>query len=78
MDAGQRAKAIIIQLETLHGSERLNPNLRVLTRADMIAGKAALDAARGMFPHPVWLALERRLSALNHWIAIREPIEPDF
>lgn len=42
MNDAERAKAMIIQLETLREGERLAPGLEVLTRSDCNAAREAL------------------------------------
>jgi hypothetical protein len=72
MDAAQRAKAIVIQLETLRDGERLNPDLRILALADYTAAKEALHTARIALPRPVWSDLERRIAAVRLWLTSRD------
>ncbi len=69
MNVDERAKAIVVQLETLRDGERFAPSLQVLTRADCITAADPLIAAQGCLHPAVSRELQKRIDLIDDWLA---------
>jgi hypothetical protein len=64
-------KLLLSNWRRFRGSERLDPDLRILTQADCTAANEALDTARNTLPPAVGSDLERRVAAVRKWLTDR-------
>jgi len=68
MNIAERAKAMVIQLETLRDVEQLASNRIVLARSDCIAAWDALIAADSTLHPAARRKLQRRIDAIDDWL----------
>lgn len=68
MNIAERAKAIVIQLETLRDEERLASGRKVLTRGDCNAARDALIAAAPVLVPALRRQLGKRIESIDDWL----------